>query len=354
MRVIGDIFIRIIMVAVAAVFVVACSFSSSSRSTNSSLEFASYFDLSADSFGNTLVIAIDPVSKDRDTITVESPFSRIVCMSSSFVAALSAVGKDSVVVGVSGLNYLSNEVVRSNAREVGYEASPDYETIISLEPDLVVAYSTSGSTPAYVTRLRDMGLRVFLVSDFLEEHPLARAEYVKLFGALTGSLDRAGEFFNEVCANYEALTSDVHDVKPVKVLINIPYSDQWFIPGEDNYTSRLVKDAGGVILGSKPSQSESSVITLEDAFMLSTEADVWLHPGSCSSIEELKSVNPLFKEFPVIGKRVYNNTLRSNSEGGNDFWETGAMRPDLILSDLISILHPEVKKDSLHFYVEVR
>lgn len=37
--------------------------------------------------------------------------------------------------------------------------------------------------------------------------------------------------------------------------------------------------------------------------------------------------------------------------GGNDFWETGSFRPDIILQDIVQIIHPEnKKKDSLFFY----
>ncbi|MCQ2147682.1 MAG: ABC transporter substrate-binding protein [Bacteroidales bacterium] len=284
MRVFLGTFKYILAGVVAAVL---CSCSSNKVSGGSTCEYAYYFDIDEDAHGTLSVITIDPVSSVIDTLKVATPFNRIVCMSSSFVAALSAVGKDSVVVGVSALDYLSNDFVKGNAKEVGYEASPDYETIVSLNPDLVVAYSVGGSTPTYVTRLRDMGLRVLLVGDYLEEHPLARAEYVKLFGALTGRLDAAEEYFEKVATNYNQLVERTADSNPLKVLINIPYSDQWFIPGGDNYTSRLVTDAGGKILGSKLGQSESSVISLEEAFMLSAEADSGLHPGWCESIDDI-------------------------------------------------------------------
>ena len=36
---------------------------------------------------------------------------------------------------------------------------------------------------------------------------------------------------------------------------------------------------------------------------------------------------------------IYNNPLRTTPEGGNDFWESGAVRPDLILEDLIQVFH---------------
>ena len=105
--------------------------------------------------------------------------------------------------------------------------------------------------------------------------------------------------------------------------------------------SRLVNDAGGEVLGSISGTSESSVITVEKAYLLSLEADVWLNPGTCVTRDQLKSAHHMFPRFgPVVSELpIYNNTLRSTPEGGNDFWESGAMRPDLILEDLINIFN---------------
>ena len=124
---------------------------------------------------------------------------------------------------------------------------------------------------------------------------------------------------------------------PKKVLVNIPYADQWYIPGGDNYMTRLISDAGGEVLGAVPGRFESSVISVEKAYEYAQEADFWLNPGWCSTKDQLRSVHPLFGDFPVIDKPVWNNTKQNTPGGGNAFWETGPARPDLILEDLRAI-----------------
>ncbi len=52
----------------------------------------------------------------------------------------------------------------------------------------------------------------------------------------------------------------------------------------------------------------------------------------------------------VREKRVYNNNRRVNNEGGNDYWESGVLRPDRILEDLVSIFHPNILKGHTLFY----
>ena len=47
---------------------------------------------------------------------------------------------------------------------------------------------------------------------------------------------------------------------------------------------------------------------------------------------------------------VYNCDRRINPSGGNDFWESGVVRPDLVLRDLVKIFHPELVDDEFVYY----
>lgn len=42
---------------------------------------------------------------------------------------------------------------------------------------------------------------------------------------------------------------------------------------------------------------------------------------------------------------VWDATLRADPRHGNDYWQTGVVRPDLVLADLSAILHPELSTD---------
>ena len=182
---------------------------------------------------------------------------------------------------------------------------------------------------------------MLVLHDHLENHPLARAEYVRLFGALTGRQEQADSVFCYVRERYEALVESVEATDRVKVLLNIPYADAWYIPGAENYMSQLVRDAAGEVLGARAGASKSRVVSLEDAYGISQKADIWLNPGHCRTRSQLAAVHQLFPSFGPLanGLPIYNNTLRTTPEGGNDFWESGAVRPDLILEDLIQVFH---------------
>ena len=272
-------------------------------------------------------------------------------MSSSHVASLAAIGARETVCGVSGLRYLSDSLVTQRAMDVGYDNSLDYEVILSMKPDMVFAYTVSGALPQYVSKLRSLDIPVTVLYDHFESHPLARAEYIRLFGALTGNMSHADSVYAAIRARYETLASEHNlNAEKKKVLINIPYSDAWYIPGSDNYMSQLVRDAGGEILGSQNGHM-SRVISMEDAYLLSQQADLWLNPGYCRTRGQLAEIHQLFPSFGPLksGLPIYNNTLRMTPEGGNDFYESGVVRPDLILEDLVRMFRGS-SSDSLHYH----
>ena len=329
---------------------------------SSSCEYASYFDILAGEHAG--IVSISPYSGQRDTLKLAAAMDNIICMSSSNVAALAAIGADSLISAVSGIGYISNEGIRSRhgnvtrpVYDVGYEASLDYERILSLKPDLLVTYTVSGAEPPYLLKLRELGVPVLVLHDHLENHPLARAEYIRLFGVLCGRRAEADSVFNMVKERYLSLCGQVSRDKVSKVLLNIPYGDIWYVPGEESYMSCLIHDAGGKVLGAKKGTSISGTISMEKAYALAAEADIWLNPGHCRTREELASVHKLFPNFGPMKKEhaIYNNTLRTTPEGGNDFWESGAVRPDLILEDLISIFGTcQTPEDSLEYHFELQ
>ena len=323
----------------------------------SSCSYARYFDIiEAGESGAKAVVVISPYNRSRDTLVIDRAFDNIVCMSSSQVAGLAEIDADSAISAVSGLRYITNpDLHERNVPDIGYEASLDYEKVLELKPDVILAYTVSGAEPPYLSRLRALGLRVLVLHDHLENHPLARAEYIRMYGALTGYQPQADSSFAAICARYDSLASAADSQKKLKVLMNVPYGDAWYIPGGDSYMAKLIQDAGGVVLGSQEGSAASRVVRMEEAYALSQDADIWLNPGGCRTRDELVAFHHTFRYFGPIVKRlpIYNNTLRITPEGGNDFWESGSVRPDLILEDLVSLLNVSSQQGGLKYHFKV-
>ncbi len=312
--------------------------------------------------GGYSLVSISPFDGSRDTLAVKRPMNRLIVMSTSYIGFLDAVDGCSAVVGVSGIEYVCDSAIASRAArgevaDVGFDASPDYEKILALKPDLLLTYSVSPVKSRFLSKLESLGIRVFIVNEHLERHPVARAAYVRLFGALVGDMAVADSVLSAVTQRYCSVRDSVRmsasrkkakTASGRKVLVNIPYNDQWFIPGQENYLSNLVKDAGGEILGSEPGKAASSTVSIERAYSLAKDADLWLNVGWCRTADDLVSANPLFADFLArikdnaagrgySGKVVWNDDKRLNAKGGNDFWESGVVHPDILLEDLIAV-----------------
>jgi len=289
------------------------------------------------------------------------PLFNAVCLSTTHIAYLEAIEQSHLITGVSGAQYLSNEHVREavtlgRVKDVGYEGALNYETLLSLHPDVVFAYGIAGTSTAYLNPLARMGIKVVYMGDYVESHPLGKAEYMVAFSAFFDShtYQQAINSFKNICDSYNHLKELAHAHTPVvKVLMNAPFKDVWYIPGGNSYMSKLLMDAGAMVLGSKEGVIESSAISLEMAYLYAMEADFWLHPNAYRTLPLLAESDLRFAQIPSFrAQRVYNNTLRSTPGGGTDFWEAGVTEPHIILSDLIKIFHPQLLPEHEWVYYE--
>ena len=102
----------------------------------------------------------EPVPEGFDGQVLEGDAQRIVAMSSTHIAMLDAIGETARVVGVSGLDYISNPDIqarRDSIGDVGYEGNINYELLLSLDPDLVLLFGVNGAS-AMESKLKELGI----------------------------------------------------------------------------------------------------------------------------------------------------------------------------------------------------
>lgn len=298
-----------------------------------------------------------------DGEVLEGKASRIVAMSSTHLAMLDAIGEVETVVGLSGLDFVSNPKIRSNRDkigDVGYDGNIDYELLLSVAPQIVLLYGTNGAS-GMEAKLRELDIPFIYIGDYLEQSPLGKAEWMVVLGEITGERERAEKKIGAIAHDYNSLVGQIALVDTVararpKVMLNAPYGDAWFLPPSGSYMAQLIRDAGGDYLGKANLSNSSQNIDREKALLLTEEADVWLNTGSLESLDQVRKSLPQWAGLEVVNKgKVYNNTALLNPGGGNDFYESGTVRPDLILHDLVNILQPSLLKDStLVYYYQLR
>ena len=296
-----------------------------------------------------------------------APAQRIVTMSSSHAAMLDAVGCSDRIVGLSGCRFVYNsdlckKIAEGKISEVGYDSNFDFEKIHSLRADAVLLYGVSGEAKMITNKLDELRTPYIYIGEYLENSPLGKAEWVVALAYLCGVGEQGKEFFKGVEERYNALRNQKHcSAYRPRVMLNLPYRDSWFMPPRNSYMVQLIEDAGGTYIltengkrkteNGESTSTTSTPISLEEALVLAMKADFWINLGQISSKEELCAVVPRFAGVDAVKfSRLYNNTKRTNESRGSDFWESGCVRPDLILADLVKILHYEAPTDSLYYY----
>jgi len=259
---------------------------------------------------------------------------RIVCMSSTYIAMLDALGEPQRVVGVSGIDYISNPYVASHKEQigdVGYDGNMNYERLLSLSPDIVLLFGVSGAS-AMEPKLRELGIPYAYMGEYLEQSPLGKAEWLVAVAEIAGMRERGEEVFREIPLRYDSLKTLAAKAerKPV-VMLNTPYGDSWLMAPPSSYVARLIADAGGQYVYTQDTGNQSRPIDTEEAYRLAEMSDCWINVGSAASLKELAEIVPKFMDTrPVREGRVYNNNRRTNPSGGNDYWESGVIHPDKI------------------------
>ena len=294
---------------------------------------------------------------------IRTPVRRMICMSTTHIAMMRALGADSLITGISGSALVYDSVIREavekgRIRDVGYEGNLNRELIISLAPDLLMAYGVADPSSGSTSRLSDLGVRVFYNADYLEQHPLARAEWIKLFGLLTGREEMADSIISSVSASYmelaERVKASITD-RPA-VLLGAPWEDVWYISPANSYIGRLVEDAGGDYIFRDMTGANSVPVSVESVFRRAAEAEIWINPGSAGSLADIIDADHRLASLPLFRKgNIWNNRKLVTLSGGNDYWEGAVIRPDLLLEDLVSIIHPELMPGyEQHYYLRLK
>jgi iron complex transport system substrate-binding protein len=278
---------------------------------------------------------------------IHVPVKRVICFSTSHIGFISLLNEQNSLVGFSGIDYINDSIVRQMINEnkivdVGYEESLNYELILSLKPDIILVYGVESEKVSYLTKLEELGLPVVFVAEYLEDSPLAKAEWIRFFGVLFDKEEFSDSLYGIIVSEYNNVKeiASSYQQRPT-VFSGLPWKDSWFVSGGNSYLAQFIRDAGGDYVWKDDTSHESYPLNLERVYQKAATADIWINSGSAKTMNEIKFADErltLFKAFSA--KKIYNNNKRSENSEGNDYWESGVVKPQVILKDLVEIFHP--------------
>ncbi|WP_345189723.1 ABC transporter substrate-binding protein [Algibacter agarivorans] len=297
------------------------------------------------------------LEKQRFDDVIELPINKIVVTSTTHIPALDLLNVEQTLIGFPGTDFISSEKIRQqinqgSIRELGKNDGLNTEVLLELNPDLVVGFGIDGNNRSLET-IKKSGIPVIFNGDWVENSPLAKAEWIKFFGALYNKEKEADSIFNQIEKNYlEAkLLAQNAKTKPT-VLSGAMHNDIWYLPNGTSTEAQLLKDANVNYLWQDTVGSGSLKLNFESVFVKAKDADIWLNPSNYSSFETLKNGNEnhaLFKAFQNKNMFTFTNTI--GESGGVLYYELGMTRPDLVLKDLIKICHPGLLENyEAHFF----
>ncbi|HTF19068.1 MAG TPA: ABC transporter substrate-binding protein [Chryseolinea sp.] len=296
--------------------------------------------------------ALDPAVK-----VIRIPLRSIVCTSTSHLPLLEYLGEGNKLTGFPGTDYISSEKVRARidsgkVLDLGVDKSMNLEQLANLHPDLVMGYSMTSDYGQY-KKMEALRIPVVINAEYLEKHPLGRAEWIKFMALFFDQESVADSIFNSIEQQYlqTKASADTAAHRPT-VLSGIVYGDAWFMPGGQNYAARLLSDAGCDYLWKGNTSTGFLEFDFESVYARAHEADLWIGVGSHPTLQSLADADHRYKNFKPFRKgAVYTYDARKGAKGGSVYLELGYLRPDIILRDLVKIAHPDLLPDyQLYFH----
>lgn len=298
---------------------------------------------------------------DAATTVIQIPLESIVCTSTTHIPLLDYLNETDKLIGFPTTDYISSEKMRKRidagqVKDLGIDKGMNLELMVMLKPSLVMGY-TMNQDMGQLKKIQELGIPVVVNAEYLEKHPLGRAEWIKFMALFFNKEREADSVFRSIESEY-LLTRESASAVTVRpaVMSGIVYGDTWFLPGGQNYASKMLEDAGCHYLWKEDASTGFLELSFESVFEKAKNADLWIGTGAFKSLAEIRASEERYTQFkPFKDGKVYTYNSRKGAKGGSEFLELGYLRPDFILKDLVKIAHPELLPDyQLYFHSKLK
>lgn len=285
-----------------------------------------------------------PENAPEGTI-VRTPVERAVVYSSVHCSLFEQLGKTSVIIGICNPEFVMLPEIRERLKagliqNMGDGQNPNLERIMDEHPDILMPspFENSGS----YGKLGGLNIPIIECADYMEVSALARAEWMRFYGRLTGCPDKADSLFASVERAYLSLVKKAQQAtRRPTLLCEMRTGATWFVSGGNTATGRMYQDAGADYLFSDYQKSGAAALTFESVFERAQNADIWLikyNQTQDLSYDRLKKDYAPYANFKAWKeKHIYGCNTRYIP-----FYEETPFQPHLLLEDLIRIFHPEL------------
>lgn len=282
-----------------------------------------------------------------DEIVVRIPLKKIACVSTTHLPFLSILDETNALVGFGGLQYVKNPKVlkrikENKIKEIGFDHQINKEAVIDLEPDALMVYPYEGMD---FKSLKKAGISIVYNAEYLEQHPLGKAEWIKFVALFFNKEAEANRYFYEMEERYLSVKKAAMEQKSrPTVFSGKAFKGTWHVPGGKSFAAAFIRDAGGDYLWGKDEHNNVIPLNFESVLDTALHADTWLLIGEYNgkySLNDLKQEDERYAAFDAFSNKsvLYCNSFYT------DYFGDGVAEPDVILKDLAHFFHPGLYKN---------
>ena len=282
------------------------------------------------------------VTTPSDGTRLRIPITTIATTSCTQIGFLSALNSLTALRGIASPQLVYTALPDSNWIDLGDAMQPNLERIVLANPEVIflTAYQDQDKLQASVA---NHCITPIYINEWTEQHPLARAEWIRFFGILLGKETQADSIFTAVCEAYNSISQHAQQElsKGATILSGSNFRGTWYLPAANTYMGTLFADAGADYYYKDNPDTKSLPLSEEEVLLHFQDAQVWVgsNARSLNELAQIDHKHTLFRAYQ--DHQVYNFYKRTTPTGGNDFWESGVVHPERILNDLIIICHPD-------------
>lgn len=270
-----------------------------------------------------------PQDLDKDITPLYQPVDNIYLAATAAMCLFDSLERLDAI-GFSGTKedgwYIENakSAMRSGSiRYAGKYSAPDYELLTSEGCELAVESLMIGHASDIKDQLETLGIPVLTDQSSNEEHPLGRAEWIKLYGALLDQEEKANEVFDRQVDYLNSVLKEENTGKTVAFFF-VSTSGSIVTRKSGDYVSSMIELAGGKYIFDDLGDhtTKTSTVTLEPEFFYSQakDADIIIYNAAIAdevtTLDELCGKCELLKDFNAVkngnvwctGKSMYQET----------------------------------------------
>ena len=289
---------------------------------------------------------------------IYTPVKKLVATSTTHIPMIEILGETNSLIGFPNTDYISSEKTRQRVannlvKDLGNEQDFNTEVLISLQPDVMVAFSMGKSTKLY-NNIEQNGIPVIYNGDWLEATPLGRAEWIKFFGVLFNKEKEADSIFNSIETQYNEAKKIASKAKTSPMIMSgVLYKDKWNLPAGESFTGKLYEDANTSYIWNDSKGQGSLVLSFETVFEKAEKAEYWVGSGYFTTLDELKASNAHYEQFQSFKTgNIFSFSKRRSAHGGVEYFELGPLQPHIVLKDLIKVTHPNLMPDYEPYFLQ--